>query len=106
MCKALSSLNRYEDAFAVFSSAIDLQPDDATAYRLKAVALTVLHRSTDAIKCLDELIHLEAHNNGAYACKGMALLTLGRIAEAVGALNHRSSLTVSRPKSDCKSARH
>lgn len=79
----LMSLRRYDEAIEYFNKAIDLRPNYAEAYNLKANAYIQNGRFNEAIELLDTAIKLKPNYRDAYLNKGTALFSLKRIEESI-----------------------
>ena len=73
----------YNYAIICFDKAIDIDPQYATAYYNKGLALSALGRKDDAIDCYDKAIDIDPQYAKAYYNKGVALFDLNINQEAI-----------------------
>jgi protein O-GlcNAc transferase len=81
---------QFERALAMLSTAIDIFPDSAQLFLLKATILLELDRSADAIESLNISLQLEPGSPEALTKMGAALSKLGRYPDAL--IFHKKAL--------------
>jgi serine/threonine protein kinase len=82
---AFFKLKQYKEAIKAYEEAVQLDPNNAVAYRNKGVALNDLGRYEEAIKAYEEAIQLDPNNAVFYRNRCVALNWLGRYEEAIKA---------------------
>jgi tetratricopeptide (TPR) repeat protein len=80
---ALRELGRYEEAVASYDKAIEIKPDNDSAWNNRGNALDELGRYSEAIASYDKAIEIKPDNDSAWHNRGIALEKLGRYTEAV-----------------------
>jgi tetratricopeptide (TPR) repeat protein len=79
----LMSLRRYNEAIEYFNKAIEMRPNYAEAYNLKANAYIQNGQFNEAIALLDYAINLKPNYRDAYLNKGTALFSLKKIEDSI-----------------------
>lgn len=82
--KALAQ-DRYEDAVAAFTRAIELDPEFAEAWNRRATTYYVMERYPDSLADIKRVLALEPRHFGALAGRGLCLVALDRKHEALEA---------------------
>lgn len=77
----------YEASLDAFSKAIQQDPENAMAWKLKGAALNALSRFEDGINCLNKALDLDPQSGNAWELKGFALNQLGRFEEGLECTN-------------------
>ncbi len=77
----------YNQSLQAFQRALDLDPDDAEAWRGKALAHLGLGERDEAKTALDRAIEIDPRSALAWLDRGILLLEMGRAEEAIGALD-------------------
>ena len=77
-CAALAKLDRHKEALKASEKAIELKPDDATAWTNQGATLSDLGRYEDGLKAFDKAIELKPDYQEAWYNKGVILGELGR----------------------------
>jgi tetratricopeptide (TPR) repeat protein len=78
-------LKQYSEALAAYEQAIRLDPNDASAYTNKGIALRNLKRYEEALAAYEQAIRLDPNYAFAYTNKSYILNKLKRYREALGA---------------------
>jgi len=81
--RALSALNRDDDAMASIDKALALAPDSFDAFNIRGNVLLKLNRAAEAVAAFERVLALEPRFFGARANLGNALAQLGRFEEAL-----------------------
>lgn len=79
---ALVELGRSEEGLASFNRALEMDPNDITAWVGKGHVMAQSERLDEAIFCFDTAIELNSRTGSAWQGKGQALQKMGRDAEA------------------------
>jgi tetratricopeptide (TPR) repeat protein len=74
----LAEFGRFDEAIKNYDRALELDPDDGTAYANKSVALASLGRYKEAIEACDQAIRLNADDALAYFDRACAYALLGK----------------------------
>jgi Flp pilus assembly protein TadD len=77
----------YEASVDALSSAIQQNPDNADAWRLKGAALNALGRFEEGINCLNKAIDIDPQSGNTWTLKSFALNHLGRYEESIECAN-------------------
>ncbi len=77
----------YNQSLQAFQRAMDLDPDDAEAWRGRALAYSGLKDHDEALKASDKAVEIDPGSGQAWLDRGILLLEMGRAEEAIGALN-------------------
>jgi len=81
--KALSELDKYEDAIASFDKVLDIKPNDAFVLSNQGKALEKLGKYQDAIASFDKAIEIRPGYAWFWNHRGNALKELGKYEEAI-----------------------
>jgi tetratricopeptide (TPR) repeat protein len=81
--RALSALNRDDEALALVDKALALAPDSFDAFNVRGIVLLKLNRAAEAAAAFERVLTLEPRFLGARANLGNALAQLGRFEEAL-----------------------
>ncbi len=79
-------LKRSQEALEAVESAIQLNPNQSSAYKAKAAALILLDRPNEAIVAFDQALQIKA-DPATYLAKGKALSDMGRFEDARSTYN-------------------
>lgn len=79
----LMSLRRYSEAIEQFNKAIEMRPNYAEAYNLKANAYIQNGQFNEAVSLLDYAINLKPNYRDAYLNKGTALFSMKKIEDSI-----------------------
>jgi len=74
----------FDDAARSYREALEINPNNAEAYRSLGFALSQLKGFKEAIECLRKSLEIEPKNAYAHTHLGNSLLSLGRIDEGIG----------------------
>lgn len=77
----------YEASVDAFSKAIQQNPDNAVAWKLKGAAFNALGRFEEGINCLNKAIDIDPQSGNAWGLKSFALNQLGRYEESIECTN-------------------
>ena len=77
----------YNQSLQAFQKALDLDPDDAEAWRGRAIAYSGLKDNDEALKASDKAVEIDPGYGQAWLDRGILLLEMGRAEEALSALN-------------------
>jgi tetratricopeptide (TPR) repeat protein len=81
--RALSALNRDDEAIVLVDKALALAPDSFDAFNVRGIVLLKLNRAAEAAAAFERVLTLEPRFLGARANLGNALVQLGRFEEAL-----------------------
>lgn len=84
----LSCYQQYEEAIVHYNRAIELNPNNQSALRGKAAALSVLDRWEEVIAICEKAIEIKSDDFQVWVLQGIVLNTLGRYPEALLSLDH------------------
>lgn len=85
--------NDSERKLEAIEKAVELEPEDASNWRLKGVALGELKRHDEALEAIEKAIELEPEDAFNWWCKGIILRELKCHDEALKAFNKASDFT-------------
>ena len=74
---------KYEKAIECFTKAIDLEPNDAFAWKGKGMAFSDSGKYEEAVKCFDESTKLDPDDMDVWYRKGWTLHYLGKYEESI-----------------------
>ena len=83
---------RYDEAIKFYEERIKLDPNYASAWYDKGLALKDQGNYAEALECFEKTIELDSKDAMAYCAKGVALKSLGRTSEANAALAKSAEL--------------
>jgi tetratricopeptide (TPR) repeat protein len=83
---------KYDEAIKALDEAIGLDPNDASAWYDKGLALKDKGNYTEAIEYFEKALELDSKDAMAYYAKGVVLKLLGRTSEANAALAKSAEL--------------
>lgn len=83
---------RYNQSLQAFQRALDLDPDDADAWRGRALAYSGLKDHDEALKASDKAVEIDPGYGQAWLDRGILLLEMGRTEEALFALDRALSI--------------
>ena len=79
-------MDKHIEAVRCFDTAIDLDPNDASAWCHKAITFGLLKWHEESLDCFETAISIDPQNAVAWYGKGMVLRKLGREKEAQSAM--------------------
>ena len=82
----------YNQSLQAFQRALDLDPDDAEAWRGRALAYSGLKDHDEALKASDKAVEIDPGYGQAWLDRGILLLEMGRAEEALFALDRALSI--------------
>ena len=82
----------YNQSLQAFQRALDLDPDDAEAWRGRALAYSGLKDYDEALKASDKAVEIDPGYGQAWLDRGILLLEMGRAEEALFALDRALSI--------------
>ena len=74
---------KFEESIDYFDKALEKDPNNINALKLKASALIFLKKREEAVKCMDMVLLLEPEFGIAWFSKGLLAQNLGKYEEAV-----------------------
>ena len=83
---------RYNQSLQAFQRALDLDPDDAEAWRGRALAYSGLKDHDEALKASDKAVEIDPGYGQAWLDRGILLREMGRAEEALFALDRALSI--------------
>ena len=90
--QVLMEMGRYSRALPLLEKAVANEPQSATLWRAKGVALGQAGRHEEALACFDEAIKLKANFFSAWYQRGVALSEMERWGEAIAAYQEAHKL--------------
>ena len=83
----LEKEDKFEEAIACYTLAIQLNPKDYDAWHGKGKSLSLLMKNKEAIACFDKLIQLKPEKGIGWMHKAFALSTSNKFEEAIACYN-------------------
>ena len=77
----------YENEIKTQDTAIEINPQDAEAWKNKGLALVILQKPEEAIKAFDKAIEINPQNSDVWTGEGLALIELNKYDEAIKAFD-------------------
>jgi tetratricopeptide (TPR) repeat protein len=84
---SLDQSGKYDEAIKAYDKAIDINPQNSTAWESKGLALDDLNKHEEAIRAFDKAIEINPQNSLPWDGKGDAFIKLGKSDEAMKAYN-------------------